>query len=323
MRIACFNLENLGAPSGEDGDLPLRLAVLRPQILRLQADILCFQEVNGTRRKAGAPRSLHGLTELLRGTPYEGYSWIGSQLEGKGYADKHNLVIVSRWKVVESQQLRNKLVPPLDYPLQTAAAGTRNTRRLSWDRPILHAVLETPSAPRLHIINLHLRASLAAAIPGGKDAPFIWKDTASWAEGFHLAAILRSGQALEARLLVDRIMDEDPQARIVVCGDCNAESSEVPLRILRADLDDTGNGRLAGRVLVPLERNLPEERCFTVIHRGRHLMLDHFLVSRPLLSTFRGMEIHNETLGDEQAAFAAIAASPESYHAPVVASFSD
>jgi endonuclease/exonuclease/phosphatase family metal-dependent hydrolase len=322
MRIACFNLENLGATSGADRDLPLRLAVLRPQILRLQADILCFQEVNGTRLKSGAPRSLHGLTELLRGTPYGAYSWIGSHEEGKGYADKHNLVTVSRWKVIESQQLRNRLIPPLDYPLQTASEGGDEIRRLSWDRPILHVVLDTPLTPRLHVINLHLRASLAVAVPGGKEAPFVWKNTSAWAEGFHLASILRSGQALEARLLVDRILDEEPAAWIVVCGDFNAEASEVPLRILRADLDDTGNGRLAERVLVPLERNLPEERCFTVIHRGRQLMLDHFLVTRPLLGVFRGMEIHNETLGDEQAAFAGIVDSPESYHAPVVAEFS-
>jgi endonuclease/exonuclease/phosphatase family metal-dependent hydrolase len=323
MRIACFNLENLGASTGEDPDLALRLAVLRPQILRLKADILCFQEINASRTKPGLPRALHGLTALLRETPYAGYSWVATrQGRSGGYADKHNLVIVSRWKVTESQQVLNKLVPPLDYPILTAAPGRDETRSLVWNRPLLHAVIESPAAPRLHVINLHLRASLAASIPGGKESPFVWKDTAAWAEGFHIAGILRSGQALEARLLVERIFDAEPQARIVVCGDFNAEARSVPLRILRADLDDTGNGRLAERVLVPLERNLPEERCFTVIHRGRHMMLDHFLVSRPLLGAFRGMEIHNETLGDEQAAFAAIADSPESYHAPVVADFS-
>jgi len=58
-----------------------------------------------------------------------------------------------------------------------------------------------------------------------------------------------------------------------------------------------------------------------VLHGGRAAMLDHVLISRPLLRWFRSVEIHNEALGDELAGYAAVEASPESYHAPVVAEF--
>jgi exonuclease III len=50
-------------------------------------------------------------------------------------------------------------------------------------------------------------------------------------------------------------------------------------------------------------------------------MLDHVLVSRPLLAWYDHAEIHNEALEDELVAFATVSRSPESYHAPVVAEF--
>ena len=42
LRIATFNLENLGAR--EDAPLEGRIEKLRPQLLRLDADVLCLQE---------------------------------------------------------------------------------------------------------------------------------------------------------------------------------------------------------------------------------------------------------------------------------------
>ncbi len=168
---------------------------------------------------------------------------------------------------------------------------------------------------------MHLKAPLASFIPGQKAGPFAWKSVAGWAEGFYLAAMKRAGQALEARLLVDRMFDDTPDALIAVCGDFNSEEREVPFRILAGDTEDTGNGRLAGHELVALEHTLSDSRRFTVIHAGRKLMLDHILVSRPLLGRFRTMEVHNEALGDELIAYTLIERTPESYHAPVVADF--
>ena len=41
-----------------------------------------------------------------------------------------------------------------------------------------------------------------------------------------MAAMKRSGQALEARLTVDAIFDAEPEALIAVAGDFNAEAAE-------------------------------------------------------------------------------------------------
>ena len=148
-----------------------------------------------------------------------------------------------------------------------------------------------------------------------------WKSASGWAEGFYLASQKRAGQALEVRLFIDRLFDDDPDAKILVAGDFNAGEREVPARIIAAELEDTSNGHLAARTMVPLEHSLPESQRYTVIHRGRKVMLDHMFASRALLSTYLGIEIHNEALGDELVAYAAIDGSPESYHAPIVAAF--
>jgi exonuclease III len=72
--------------------------------------------------------------------------------------------------------------------------------------------------------------------------------------------------------------------------------------------------------MVPVSDSLAADRRFTVIHQGRHEMLDHIMVSRSLLGHFQGSDIHNEALTDELAG-TAVAASPVSTHAPVVVVF--
>ena len=288
LRIATFNLENLDDRAGATPALDQRIAVLRPMLERLEADILCLQEVNAQGEGGDKPRRFRALDTLLAGTPYAGYDRVGTVSKGGiGPADVHNLVILSR----------------------------------GWDRPMLAAEIDVGLARPLNVLNVHLRAPLAAFVPGQKLGHFSWRTAAGWAEGYFLSAIKRAGQALEARLAVDRLFDQDAEALVVVAGDCNAEARETALRLLSADTEDTGNGALTARELIATERGVPEDRRYTVLHNGRHIMLDHLLVSRPLMAWFRHVEIHNEALGDELVAYASVDASPESYHAPVVAEF--
>jgi endonuclease/exonuclease/phosphatase family metal-dependent hydrolase len=330
LRIATFNLENLGAkphhPHDPMAPLEARLAVLRPQLARLEADILCLQEINGQPRAPGGPLELLALDALLEGTPYEAYARATTEHmtrrgEPRGALDVHNLVILSRFPIAASRQLRHDLVPPPLHRAVTADPPAAKRQAVAWDRPILHAAVALPGGKRLEIVNLHLRAPLASFVPGQKAGPFAWKSVAGWAEGFFLAAVKRAGQALEARLLVDRLFDADPQALVAVCGDCNAEARETAMRLLAGNEEDTGSGALAGRVLIAAERGIPEDLRFTVLHNGRKVMLDHLMVSRALMGCFRHAEIHNEALGDELVAYASVEASPESYHAPVIAEF--
>ncbi len=321
MRVASFNLESLDDRPGLDPPLSERIAALRPQLLRLEADILCLQEVNG-QRKPGGGRCLSALEQLLEGTPYARFHRANSErAEGQGPADKHNLVILSRWAFESCGQLRNDLVAPVSYRPVTAWPPVEAADTIAWDRPLLRARVALPSGRPLHLFNLHLRAPLAAPIAGQKAGEFSWKSVAGWAEGFFLAALKRSGQALEARLAVERVFDADPKALVLVCGDFNADAQEMPLRILCGDPEDTGNPDLAGRSLTPLERGLPEARRHTVIHGGRRLVLDHLLASRSLRALARTVEVHNERLEDEAAAPTPGRAPSGSFHAPLLAGF--
>jgi hypothetical protein len=71
--------------------------------------------------------------------------------------------------------------------------------------------------------------------------------------------------------------------------------------------------------MIPCENNIPDSAQYSLLHLGKGQMLEHVVVSRPLLRHFREAEIHNEVLPDESGAFRQDTKFPESGHAPVVA----
>src|SRR5690606_21989510 len=148
----------------------------------------------------------------LEGTPLAAFHRASTMSRGRHaepwVADIHNLVVLSRWPIAAVRELRGELVePPAWRPAAADAASP-----LPWDRPLLHVRIDLPGGRPLHVIDLHLRAPIAADRPGAKEAPFVWRSAAAWAEGFYIAALKRAGQALEARLLVDALQDADPEA---------------------------------------------------------------------------------------------------------------
>jgi endonuclease/exonuclease/phosphatase family metal-dependent hydrolase len=318
MRIATFNLENLGTTRHHGATFDERAVVLRPQLERLNADILCVQEIDAP--KTGGTRRPVELQRLLEGTAYAKHRLVVSSLND-GPSDVHNLAVVTSLPVVEEESLRHRLVEALRFQRHTALPPEEAGIKLEWDRPLQHVVLSLPTGRSMHVFNVHLRAPLAVAIPGQKSGPFAWRSVGGWAEGFFAAAVKRAGQALELRLAVEGVFDAEPGALIAVCGDFNAEDHDTALRLACAGEDDTGSGHLAPRVLTPVERTLPQDRRFTVVHHGRPQMLDHILASRALFGELAAVEIHNEMLEDELVAYGRIDRPPESFHAPVVASF--
>lgn len=315
MRIATFNVENLDVPVGP------RLGVLGPALARLDADIVCLQEVNGQHVAGRKERALVALDELLAGTRYASYARAATHPPGRaGAADVHNLVTLSRYPIVAERQILHDIVAPLEARLVTAHPPAGGVSPVRFERPALLTEIDV-AGRRLSVVNVHFRAPLASAIAGGKSAPFVWSSAAAWAEGYYLSAIKRIGQALEVRLAVDRVLDADAGAMVLVTGDLNAEDHETPLRTLVAAPEDTGNSALAHRSLIPLERALDPDRRFTIIHHGRPQMVDHMLASHALYGRFKSIEIHNEALGDEAIGYAKGLAPAGSYHAAVVAEF--
>ncbi|MFM9911106.1 MAG: hypothetical protein ACKVOW_17325 [Chitinophagaceae bacterium] len=67
LRIATFNLENIDDKPGDVPTFDQRIAALRPQLIRLRADIICLQEIHG-QETPGQPRDLLALKKLLLNT---------------------------------------------------------------------------------------------------------------------------------------------------------------------------------------------------------------------------------------------------------------
>lgn len=118
MRIATFNVENLD--ENMSPSLEQRFPILRPQLLRLNADILCLQEIHGQERE-GQPRGLWALQALIEGTPYQGYNLSATETTADQAYDKRNLVILSRYPILETRQVRNEYVDELVYRRVTAS----------------------------------------------------------------------------------------------------------------------------------------------------------------------------------------------------------
>jgi endonuclease/exonuclease/phosphatase family metal-dependent hydrolase len=321
VRIATFNLENFDeTPAGQRPSLAERIALMRPQVVRLRADIACFQEVHGQER-TGQPRALLALTELLNDTNLAGASMVSTKPADDAVYNERNLVVVTRLPVLGHQQLRNKLVNEPLYQRLTAVPADTQPTVIGVERPILHVRLDLGTGRVLHVVNVHLKSKIPTDIPGQKIDAFTWRTADAWAEGVFLSSMKRMSQALEVRRLIDQILDTDPEAMIVVAGDFNATPDEVPVMAIRGTVEDTGNADLPTRVLVPIEHTIPEPARYTLYHQGKGQMLDHMLITRNMLAAYRGSEIHNEILHDESAAFATDRKYPESDHAPVVATF--
>ena len=314
LHLATINLESLDFAPSDPGWFEARAGVLRPMLAALEADLLCLQEINGQHRRGEPQRSLLALRKLMQGSVCAGFHLVHSlRPGGAGPTDVHNLVILSRWPITSHGQIHHDLVPAAQWPPLHGGQAVAMT----FDRPLLHARIDPPGEPPLHLINLHLRAPRAAFLPGGREEGR-WRSLSHWAEAYYLAGWKRQGQALEARLFVEALFDAQPQARIAVCGDLNAEAHEAPTRILQALPEDMETAAFADRALLPLELRVPQEARYTVLHNGRRVLLDHILASPALAAACRQVRILNAGLADEAHARGPVKGS---LHAPVLAIF--
>ncbi len=322
IRIATFNLENFDDKPGQAPTLAERIAVMRPQLTRLNADVLCLQEVHG-QEIAGSPRQLLALNQLIAGTQYQGYNIVSTKTADQYQVyDERNLVILSRFDILSHGQHKNDFIQAPEYRKVTAIPVETEASKVTWERPVLSAEIKLPNERIIHVLNVHLKSKIPSSVSGQQKSTYSWKSASGWAEGYFISSMKRVGQALETRILIDQIMDSDQQANVVVCGDFNADQSQVPVMAIRGEVEQTGNAALANRVLYPCENGIPESSRYSLFHKGKGEMIDHLLISRNMLEFYKKTEIHNELLHDESIAFATDKLFPESDHAPIVAEFS-
>ena len=118
LRIATFNLENLGDDPAVPPPLSDRIRIMRPQLERLRADILCLQEVD-SQGPVGA-RTLSALNQLLAGTAYATYNRATTLTVSGTLFEKRNLVTLSRFPITATRIARDSEGPRPSYQFATA-----------------------------------------------------------------------------------------------------------------------------------------------------------------------------------------------------------
>lgn len=318
LRLATFNLENLD--DVEQPPLAERIAIMRPQLERLAADILCLQEIH-SQGPSGA-RTLLALDRLLSSTPYADFDRQSTLTTSGQFYDQRNLVTLSRFPIVSTQIIRDGMGPRPHYRMATANPPDATATPLAWERPLLYTQIDLGAGRMLHLVNIHLKSKLATSIPGQKIDSYTWLTVSAWAEGSFISTMKRVGQSLQIRMLIDSIFDTHGlDSLIVIAGDFNAQADEISFKAICGPVEETGNPAHTARLMIPCENNIPDSARYSLIHLGKGAMLDHIVASRSLLRHFRHSEIHNEALPDESGAFRQDVKFPESDHAPVAADF--
>lgn len=307
--IGTFNLENLD----DSSELwPVRRNVLRSMLLRMDASLLFLQEVN----------SLSALNDLVKGTAYEEYEHACTvKTDGTPYA-RRNLVTLSRYPIQEEHQYFHEFTPAPVWRLATAQPPLLEAQKVEWERPVLHCKVMLGGGRVLHAINLHLKSKNPTDIPGQKSSAYAWLTHEGWAEGYFLSSVKRIGQALEVRRLLEHLFKQDFQALIAVGGDFNSDAADVPFKTIVGSVEETNNPGLRSTVMVPCEYNVPQDKRYSLIYRGKGEMIDHIIVSQAFYPYWVETVVFNELLPDKSVAFATAEKFPESDHAPVVARFS-
>jgi endonuclease/exonuclease/phosphatase family metal-dependent hydrolase len=320
MRIATFNLENLDDGPNIQPPLVDRISIMRPQLQRLRADILCLQEVHS--QGPGGARTLQALDDLLQDTDYASFHRATTTTTGNDLYDERNIVVLSRFPITDTEQIRDSSGPRPSYQVATAHPPDQTADPVRWERPVLYGKIDLGNQRTLHLMNVHLKSKIATKIAGQKIDNYTWDSVSAWAEGSFISSMKRVGQALQIRMQIDDIFDKEGEESLVaICGDFNADNDEVPVRAICGHVEETGNPAHAPRLMIPCERNIPESNRYSLLHLGQGEMLDHIIASRGLVQFFRHAEIHNEALPDESGAFRVDTKFPESDHAPVVAEF--
>jgi len=170
MRIATYNMENLDDKANLNPSLNARIPVLRTVLNRLQADVLCLQEVHGQElpdhTSNNPSRDLSALDAVIEGTSYQQFHRANTVTTDNVPYNVRNLVVLSRHPILDTQQYRNDHIPELQYRKVTAHPAEPEAKDLGWERPILHVTIDHPQLGELHVINLHLKSRLSSNIPG-------------------------------------------------------------------------------------------------------------------------------------------------------------
>jgi endonuclease/exonuclease/phosphatase family metal-dependent hydrolase len=306
IRLATFNLENLGIREDEDTPearlrLPLHVDTLRGTLRRLDADAVALQEV----LDPGL------LSELLADLGYP-YLVIGERASSPLL-----LAVASRYPLATPKRVAGSA----DFQLIDDKAGLEIRVRGAFSRPALELTWELPAGP-MTLLVVHWKSKIPSFIRSGSAEPVPpWHSFGQVGDGRLVTEIKRLAQAVEIRRIVDQKLAEDPKRLLVVMGDFNDGIDSEGVRIVRGDARACETPALVPMELVPAELSIPPSQRFSHVYQGREEMLDHMLLSQALLPHLVEARLYNERLARAEEGPYPDLYNYGSDHAPLLARF--
>jgi endonuclease/exonuclease/phosphatase family metal-dependent hydrolase len=275
LRIATWNLENLFRP----GDAPAaptsaaaydaKLAALAETISALAPDLLAVQEV-------GDPAALGDLASAVGG------AWHTALADPDGRGIRVGWM--SRVALEDVVQVRH--FPPGMGPVQVDDDGDTID---ALGRPALKARVRVDGVD-VDVVSVHLKSKLLS-YPNGRFNPHDEGERARYAVyALHRRAAEAAGVRDFATSLL-AVGDSDPAPAVVVTGDLNDEPLAATTQILHGppgseigtggfDRPDQGDAQR----LWNLAALIPEDQRYSRVYHGRPELIDHILVSHPLVA---------------------------------------
>ena len=309
LTIATYNVKDLFDSVDEPSELHLdrKLDVLAGVIRTVDADVLALQEV-----------SSEAVLDRLR----ERLPHAGSQLRYDtrivGSADARGIrcALLSRLPVRASKV---HTAEKLDFPRFRETDPAPFGARIPLRRGIVHAEVDGGPFGTVHVLVLHFKSVRPVPLRAASGAPLEPETARERAEGELRTMVWRASEALFVRGIVDDLFAQHPGHSIVVTGDFNDVPGSTTLRIV------SGDGRASSsddaEVTLHSAADAIETERFSVLHRGRHLEIDHMLTSAGLRARVASARFFNGDLRDHGLLAEGEVPTPDSDHAPLVVRF--
>jgi endonuclease/exonuclease/phosphatase family metal-dependent hydrolase len=284
LTIATWNVENLFRPGTGGTRLTpdaydRKLAYLAETLRAAMVDAVALQEVGGDDELTDLAAAA-GLTHTAAGQP-----------DARGI----RVAVLSRYPITAA-------VDTVDFPDGALRDVPDPNGRLlnSMSRGLLTTTLDVSGASTagdaIRVATCHLKSKLLT-FPDGRRFPV---DEDERARGAGYALMKRSAEAAAVRVHLNAAMVGDPvgaEVPTILAGDMNDEALAVTTAMLAGPED--GDPRRPDKGdpvrLYNLADRIPADRRFSRIYRGRRELIDHVLVSRPLLLA----GVHADALVDD------------------------
>lgn len=279
LRIASFNLKDFFEPRNptEEETVAEKVAHVAREIGRARADVVALQEVGSETLLAHAlARAGAGSWHVHAGPP-----------DPRGIRN----AVASRLPLAG---VRIHHAAALPFPRLFSGDHEPFGARIPMRRGVVHATIDVAGLGVVHVLTLHFKSRLGAAMRDEGGAPLSDASAVGRGEAQLRSFVQRSAEALFTRRVIERLFEEDPGALLCVLGDFNDTHDALPTRIVRGA---HGQGD-DPRELVAAHVELEPARRFSVLHGGVGEQIDHVLLSRPLHRRVRRAWIANEALRD-------------------------